>query len=69
VYVLNVDQLSVSDDRIFRCDELLGDWLIHQCRVPLLARDSKKRFCFMRTKYLDEMLELSRYWYDPIGRF
>jgi hypothetical protein len=70
LYILNVDQLSIPKDKLYKTkSEIIADWFITRCRIPLLGKTKDGEFVFMRTEWVEECIKLIDYWYDPTGLF
>ena len=63
MYVTNVDQLSISSKRIYRCGAAIAHWLVFENRIPMLGKDGDGKFCFMRTEQLESALDHLPVWY------
>jgi len=40
----------------FKCNKRVADHLIYQCSLPLLSRDANGKYCFAKTKELEEVI-------------
>lgn len=59
MYVTN-PQVIPKEDK-FYCNGVLANWLIYEKHFPIFAKENR-RFVFIKTKELEEVLRTAPYW-------
>jgi hypothetical protein len=61
VYVINGKEWG--EEKIYKCNGLIANWLIYEKNIPLFSQD-KKFYYFARTKTLEEALKDLPFYYN-----
>lgn len=62
MYVLNVDDFP--KDKIYKCNGIIGGWLVNEKNIPILGKSSDGKWCFSKTPLLEEVLEKLPFYYN-----
>lgn len=63
MYILNLDSLSLSEDKIYKCNEFIANRLIYDCGIPLLGQTKDGEFCFARTEEFEKRISEVPFYY------
>jgi hypothetical protein len=65
VYVINGKDWG--EDKVYKCNGLIANWLIYEKNIPLFSQDkSTNSYYFARTKALAEALEDLPFYYNIV---
>jgi hypothetical protein len=63
MYVTNIDQMNLAENKLYKCGAGIGNFLVYECRIPLLGKDADGKYCFMKTEALEKALDMLPIWY------
>ena len=56
MYIVDIDNSSIPEEKIYKCGSVVKDHLIMKCNLPLFGITKSGRWCFARTQKLEECL-------------
>jgi hypothetical protein len=69
MYIVNLEEMGLSEDRIFKCNGVIANYLIETCGVPALGEMENGTHVFMKTELLDKCLEMMPFYYKIYIKF
>lgn len=69
MYIVNLPDSDIPDEKIFKTNGVIASWLIETCKIPLLGRGKNGEYCFMKTDALINYLMIIPFWFDVTGKF
>lgn len=66
MFITNVDDMP--QDKIYRCGNIIANWLIYEKNIPLLGKSKNGDFCFSKTDLLKEILEHIPFYYKVVSK-
>jgi len=55
MYIVNTD--SLPQDKLYKCNGIIANWLMKEKSVPLLGKSKTGEYVFSKTELLDEVLK------------